>query len=116
MWVQEFSQNGGGHHRVHIHENCHVSGFYFLRNDNSSFPLFHDPRPGAMMTKLPQKNETEITAATRMCNYQPVPGDIYMFPSYLPHEYVVSKGKDFRFIHFNLSAVSTRYFGEGGIL
>ena len=62
------------------------------------------------------KNETEITAATRMCNYQPVPGDIYMFPSYLPHEYVVSKGKDFRFIHFNLSAVSTRYFGEGGIL
>ena len=83
MWVQEFSQNGGGHHRVHIHENCHVSGFYFLRNDNSSFPLFHDPRPGAMMTKLPQKNETEITAATRMCNYQPVPGDIYMFPSYL---------------------------------
>ena len=64
MWVQEFSQNGGGHQRVHIHENCHVSGFYFLRNDNSSFPLFHDPRPGAMMTKLPEKNETEITAAT----------------------------------------------------
>ncbi len=116
MWVQEFSQNGGGHHRVHIHENCHVSGFYFLRNDNSSFPLFHDPRPGAMMTKLPEKNEYDITAATKMCNYQPVPGDLYMFPSYLPHEYVVSKGKDFRFIHFNLSAVSTRYFGEGGVL
>ena len=115
MWVQEFSQNGGGHHRVHIHENCHVSGFYFLRNDNSSFPLFHDPRPGKQMTHLPEKDESQITGATKLCNYQPRPGDLYMFPSYLPHEYVVSKGKDFRFIHFNLSAVSLRYFGEGGI-
>ena len=37
----------GGHHRIHIHENSHVSGFYFLQNENSSYPLFHDPRPGS---------------------------------------------------------------------
>ena len=47
MWVQEFPKDGGGHHRIHIHENSHVSGFYFLQNENSSYPLFHDPRPGA---------------------------------------------------------------------
>ena len=68
------------------------------------------------MTSLPQKDESALTPATRVVNYQPQPGDMYIFSSYLPHEYVVSKGKDFRFIHFNLSAVSTRYFGEGGIL
>ena len=34
MWVQEFARDGGGHHRVHIHENCHVSGFYFLQNED----------------------------------------------------------------------------------
>ena len=36
MWVQEFPKDGGGHHRIHIHENSHVSGFYFLQNENSS--------------------------------------------------------------------------------
>ena len=32
MWVQEFAKDGGGHHRIHIHENCHISGFFFLEN------------------------------------------------------------------------------------
>ena len=26
-----------------------------------------------------------------------------MFPSYLPHEYVLSNGGNFRFIHFNIT-------------
>ena len=30
LWVQEFTKTGGGHHRVHVHGNCHISGFYFL--------------------------------------------------------------------------------------
>ena len=105
MWVQEFAKNGGGHHRVHIHENCHLSGFYFLQNEDSSYPLFHDPRPGAAMTSLPQKDESALTPATRVVNYQPQPGDMYIFPSYLPHEYVVSRGGKFRFIHFNMRVV-----------
>ena len=44
MGIQEFSQNDVDITEYHIHENCHVS-FLFLRNDNSSFPLFHDLRP-----------------------------------------------------------------------
>ena len=107
MWVQEFSQNGGGHHRVHIHENCHGSGCYFLRNDNSSFPLFDDPRPGAMMTKLPMK--PEIAKSMPMSSdifYRPKPGSLIFFPAYVPHQFVVDNGvDDFRFIHFNLQAV-----------
>ena len=117
MWVQEFAKNGGGHHRVHIHENCHLSGFYFLQNEDSSYPLFHDPRPGKEMMTLPQKDESVISPATRVVNYQPKPGDMYIFPSYLPHEYIVSRGGKFRFIHFNIQAVSYRMLNsrEGGI-
>ena len=117
MWVQEFSKNGGGHHRVHIHENCHLSGFYFLQNEDSSYPLFHDPRPGAAMTSLPQKDESALTPATRVVNYQPQPGDMYIFPSYLPHEYVVSRGGKFRFIHFNMRVVPNFMLNskEGGM-
>tara|TARA_R100001129_G_scaffold180709_1_gene159071 strand:+ start:146 stop:805 length:660 start_codon:yes stop_codon:yes gene_type:complete len=117
MWVQEFAKDGGGHHRVHIHENCHMSGFYFLINENSSYPLFHDPRSGACMTALPQKDERKITPATRVCNYQPKAGSLYMFPSYLPHEYIVSRGGKFRFIHFNLRVIPNYMLNskEGGI-
>lgn len=116
MWVQEFPKDGGGHHRIHIHENCHVSGFYFLQNEDSSYPLFHDPRQGAAMTTLPELDSRKITPASRSCNVQPEPGHMYMFPSYLPHEYIFSKkGGAFRFIHFNLSAVPLRYFGEGSV-
>ena len=105
MWVQEFAKDGGGHHRIHIHENCHISGFFFLENDNSSYPLFHDPRPGAAMTALPEKDIQQISCYSKCINYQPKPGSIYMFPSYLPHEYVMSRGGNFKFIHWNLMAL-----------
>ena len=105
MWVQEFAKDGGGHHRIHIHENCHISGFFFLENDNSSYPLFHDPRPGAAMTALPEKDIEKVSYYSKCVNYQPKPGSIYMFPSYLPHEYVMSRGGNFKFIHWNLMAL-----------
>jgi hypothetical protein len=58
MWVQEFAKQGGGHHSSHIHWNQHVSGFYFLKcSEKTSYPVFHDPRPGALMTKLPLKKK-----------------------------------------------------------
>ena len=28
-WVQEFSENGVGHHWFHTHSNNHISGFFF---------------------------------------------------------------------------------------
>jgi len=116
MWVQEFAKDGGGHHRIHIHENCHISGFFFLENDNSSYPLFHDPRPGAAMTALPEKDIEKVSYYSKCVNYQPKPGSIYMFPSYLPHEYVMSKGGSFRFIHWNLMALPRDIVhGEGSI-
>ena len=69
------------------------------------------------MMALPQKDESVISPSTRVVNYQPRPGDLYIFPSYLPHEYIVSRGGKFRFIDFNIQAVSNHMLNsrEGGI-
>jgi uncharacterized protein (TIGR02466 family) len=107
LWVQEFSKLGGGHHDTHIHWNQHVSGFYFLKcNENTSFPVFHDPRSGAQMTKLPMLDENQITLGNDKIHYRPKPGTMLIFPSYLPHQFIVDPGiEPFRFIHFNIQIV-----------
>lgn len=112
MWVQEFSLNGGGHHDTHIHYNNHISGFYFLKcSEKTSFPIFHDPRPAAMMSKLPVKNAEENNLAISSARIFPKPGTFIFFNSYLPHQYVVDPGiEPFKFIHFNLQALPNKYF------
>ena len=109
MWVQEFSKNGGGHHSTHVHWNQHVSAFYFLKcSEKTSYPVLHDPRSGAMMTKLKIKPQmaNAISHASNMIHYKPQPGTLIIFPGYIPHEYAVDHGKEpFRFIHFNFQAV-----------
>ena len=108
MWVQEFPKNGGGFHNTHIHENDHISGFYYLRcSDKTSVPVFHDPRPAALQSYLPEKNSNKITFASSSVHYTPVPGTLIFFNSYLPHEYRLDAGlDDFRFIHFNIQFVN----------
>ena len=107
FWVQEFAKQGGGHHSTHVHWDNHISGFYFLKcSDKTSYPVFHDPRPGAMMTKLPHKDGTKISAMSDQLHYKPQPGTLIFFPAYVPHEFAVDHGvSPFRFIHFNLQAV-----------
>ena len=107
FWVQEFAKNGGGHHSTHVHWDNHISGFYFLKcNDKTSYPVFHDPRAGAMMTKLPQKDNSKIGPMSDQVHYKPKPGTLIFFPGYVPHEFAVDMGiEPFRFIHFNLQAV-----------
>tara|TARA_R110000823_G_C15949606_1_gene501490 strand:+ start:5418 stop:6023 length:606 start_codon:yes stop_codon:yes gene_type:complete len=106
LWVQQFSRSGGGYHETHTHCNQHVSGFYFLKCDEeTSYPVFYDPRPGAMMNKLKEKDKDKITDAVSSIVYRPNPGDLVLFDSYMPHSFVVDSGKSpFRFIHFNLQA------------
>jgi uncharacterized protein (TIGR02466 family) len=106
LWVQEFSRSGGSNHSTHIHSNQHVSGFYFLKcSDKTSYPVFYDPRTGALATKLPEIDMSKITNASSSFHYKPVPGTLILFPGYLAHEFVVDEGlDDFRFIHFNLQA------------
>ena len=107
FWVQEFGKKGGGHHDTHAHYDNHISGFYFLKCSNkTSYPVFHDPRAGSIMTKLPEKKEEDITLASSKVNYVPKPGTFIFFNSYLPHQFVVDNGVEpFRFIHFNIQAI-----------
>jgi oxalate decarboxylase/phosphoglucose isomerase-like protein (cupin superfamily) len=66
----------------------------------------HDPRPGAMMTKLPQKNGEKLTFANEAVHYKVKPGTMVIIPGYTPHQYPVDMGLEpFRFIHWNIQAV-----------
>ena len=106
-WVQEFSKKGGGHHNSHVHWDNHVSAFYYLKcTDRTSLPVFHDPRAGAMMSKLPEKKKEDVSYASGAVHYKPKPGTMIFIPAYVAHEYAIDNGLDpFRFIHFNLQAV-----------
>jgi len=106
MWVQEYDGLGKAHHSIHTHSNTHISGFYFLKcSSNSSFPRFHDPRPGAMMTKLYEKDSNEFTIASQSVDLKCLPGTFVFFNSYLPHEFTRDvMGEPFIFIHFNVRA------------
>ena len=101
------SKKGGGHHNTHLHWNQHVSGFYFLKcSERTSVPVLHDPRPGASMTRLPQKDPNKITFANESVHYNIKPGTMVLIPGYTPHQYPVDHGLDpFRFIHWNIQAV-----------
>ena len=117
MWVQEFSKKGCGHHSAHIHWNQHVSGFYFLKcSEKTSVPVIHDPRMGARMTKLPQKDASKVTLASEQIHFKIQPGTMIIIPGYTPHQYVVDAGlDDFRFIHWNIKAVETSISKEKSI-
>ena len=106
LWVQEFSNKGGGNHTPHVHWNGHMSGFYFLKcSENTSYPIFTDPKPGKIMSLLPEKDNTLITNASEKINLKIKPGLFVFFNSYLTHEYMLDQGIDpFRFIHFNIRA------------
>jgi len=106
MWVQQFADQGGGHHETHVHWDNHISGFYFLKcSDRTSVPVVHDPRPGRMMLNLPLKDTSKLCYAMERQSFKIFPGTLLMFNSYLPHEFKVDNGIDaFRFIHFNIKA------------
>ena len=107
FWVQEFADNGGGHHDGHVHYDNHISGFYFLEaGDKTSMPVFQDPRISKVMTQLPMKNPEDVSLGVDKIHYKPKPGTMLFFPAYLEHQFTVDDGVEpFRFIHFNLQAV-----------
>jgi hypothetical protein len=81
--------------------------FYFLEcSENTSMPVFQDPRLAKVMTQLPLKKPEDISFGTDKVHYKPKPGTMIFFPAYLEHQYTVDDGVEpFRFIHFNLQAV-----------
>jgi len=114
MWVQEFSSKGGTYHDAHVHYDSHVSGFYFLEcSDKTSYPIFHDPRAGALATKLPLKEIKKISYGNEKIFIKPKPGTMIIFPSYLTHSYALDYGIDkFKFIHWNIQCIRKNIYYE----
>ena len=110
-WVQEFPKDGGGHHNSHVHPNNHVSGFLYLKRDEDGpVPVIHDPRPAALLSALPQKDETQITYASDSAHWKPTPGTLILMPAYVTHQYSVGgPNQAFRFIHFNIQAIHNSF-------
>jgi len=114
LWVQEFSEKGGGHHNSHVHSNSHINGFYFLKcSENTSYPVFHDPRSKKRMIHLIEKDTTKLTTSSDTFHIKPQPGLFVFFNAYLEHQFVVDKGTDpFRFIHFNIQAIPKQFISK----
>lgn len=104
MWAQDVMTYG--HHFPHVHQNCQISGFYFLECPTDGiYPIFYDPRQGKNMINLPEKNIDDMTLASYECNYKPVPGMFLFFNAWLPHSFQLNGSEEnCKFIHFNISA------------
>lgn len=105
MWTQQ-------HHKYslmeqHIHNGDQLVGFYFLKTpENSSRPVFYDPRPAKVITSLPEKEVKEVTFATNIVNFEPVPGRMFITNTFLPHSFSKhGSNEPVEFIHFNMFVV-----------
>lgn len=73
MWVNHHGHQGFNH--VHVHPNSWYSGVVYLKcSDKTGNICFADPRPGA-----------EMTHVVSPMVVSPKPGDLILFPSFLPH-------------------------------
>jgi uncharacterized protein (TIGR02466 family) len=104
MWMQEHYKHSAMD--THIHRGVQIVGFYFLETpENSSKAIFFDPRPGKVITDLPQRDMTMATQASEMINFECKPGDLIMTNAWLPHSFSRHGSDDpFKFVHFNVFA------------
>jgi uncharacterized protein (TIGR02466 family) len=101
LWGWAVSYRAGHTQGLHVHPNANVSGVYYviappatLEPGDAGKISFYDPRPRATMTQLPFQ-------ATRH-RIAPVPGDMYLFPSWLEQSVSAFQGEGERIcIAFN---------------
>ena len=101
LWGWAVIYKAGHTQGLHVHPNANVSGVYYvtapaatLEPGDAGKISFYDPRPRATMIQLPFQ-------ATRH-RIAPVPGDMYLFPSWLEHSVSAFQGEGTRIcIAFN---------------
>jgi len=106
LWCQDHHKHSGMDQ--HIHGNgCQISGFYFLNcPENSPKVVIHDPRQSKLYADLPEQAVCQATAASQAINFTPIPGQLMVINSWLPHSFGKNPSDEtFRFIHFNISTV-----------
>ncbi|MDX1431315.1 MAG: TIGR02466 family protein [Gammaproteobacteria bacterium] len=102
MWI---NINGrGGYNVPHIHGNSYFSGVYYVKTHEGCGEIaFHEPMKLREYFNVPY---AEVTP--RNCfqtRYRAVPGRMYVFPSYLPHEVTANEADEDRVsVSFNILA------------
>src|ERR1700753_1751460 len=84
LWGWAVSYRAGHTQGLHVHPHPNVSGVYYVRAPPQALEQgdarsisFYDPRPRPTMAQLPFQAPRHRVA--------PVPGDMYLFPSWLEH-------------------------------
>ena len=93
----------GGYNNSHIHPNSLFSGVYYIKaQPNSGRLSVMDPRPGVQQNMPPRKKVKFPRELCRDTYYDPVPGRIIMFPSWMWHKVEPNKSHDIRIsVSFN---------------
>jgi len=105
LWGWAVIYKAGHTQGLHVHPNANVSGVYYvtappvaLDPGDAGKISFYDPRPRATMTQLPFQVTRQRIA--------PVPGDMYLFPSWLEHSVSAFQGEGERLcIAFNAKLI-----------
>ena len=95
LWGWAVSYRAGHTQGLHVHPSANISGVYYvaappaaLEPGDAGKISFYDPRPRATMNQL-------AFQATRH-RVAPVPGDMYLFPSWLEHSVSAFQGEGVR--------------------
>ena len=93
----------GGYNNSHIHPNSLFSGAYYVKaSPNSGRLTLMDPRPGVQQFMPPRKKGKLPRELWRETYYDPVPGRLIMFPSWMWHKVEPNKSNDIRIsVSFN---------------
>ena len=93
----------GGYNNSHIHPNSLFSGVYYIKGQPNSGRLsLMDPRPGVQHCMPTRKKEKLPRELWRETYYDPVPGRLIMFPSWMWHKVESNKSNDIRIsVSFN---------------
>ncbi len=93
----------GGYNQSHIHPNSLFSGAYYVKAQSNSGRLnVIDPRPGVQQFMPPRKKGKVPRELWRESYYEPVPGRLIMFPSWLWHQVEPNQSNDIRIsVSFN---------------
>jgi len=92
-----------GYNLGHIHPNSLFSGAYYVKAQPNSGRLHvMDPRPGAQQVMPNRKKGKLPRELWRDSYYEPVPGRLIMFPSWLWHKVEPNQSNDIRIsVSFN---------------
>jgi uncharacterized protein (TIGR02466 family) len=103
MWGHYYQKFGSMEQHVHGN-NVQIVGFYFLEvPPKSSKVVFHDPRAGKNQINMFEQDESQVTLASSMINFEPQEGMFIFTNAWLPHS-ITRHGspKPLKFVHFNL--------------